>query len=380
MTRIAFFGHDAGDAAVRRRVAAFHDTGYDVTGFMMRRGEDAPREWANIDLGQTHDAAYWQRLAAIRAGVKVTEQYAEQLRSATLIYARNLDMLICAMWAQRALGLDLPVIYECLDVHHLLTRRDPLGLVLRRIERRLIRKTRLLVFSSPAFEREFFQKHYAGLYTPYLLENRLIEHGKLPARPALTAPQTGRLRIGWFGVLRCKRTLHMLAEVARRFPEHIEIVVAGIPAATQVPEFEEIVSAADNITFLGKYQSPEDLEKLYGQVDLVWAGDYYQAGHNSRWLLPNRIYEGGYFNVPAIAPDETETGKWLIDREVGFTVSEPVEEALPTLVAALLEDTELITCRQRRLGELERPVFVQPRDEMQRLIETALDTQRLSVA
>ena len=40
MTRIAFFGHDAADAAVRRRVQGFRDDGLDVVGFTMRRRDD----------------------------------------------------------------------------------------------------------------------------------------------------------------------------------------------------------------------------------------------------------------------------------------------------------------------------------------------------
>ena len=65
MTHIAFFGHDAGDAAVRKRVAGFKREGMTVTGFMMRRGEEEARDWENIDLGRTFDAAYFQRIQSI---------------------------------------------------------------------------------------------------------------------------------------------------------------------------------------------------------------------------------------------------------------------------------------------------------------------------
>ena len=61
MIRVAFFGHDAGDAAVRRRVRAMQDDGLSVRGFMMRRQSDVVTEWENIDLGQTRDGAFVQR-------------------------------------------------------------------------------------------------------------------------------------------------------------------------------------------------------------------------------------------------------------------------------------------------------------------------------
>ena len=50
MTKVAFFGHDSGDAAVRRRVRAMCDGDVTVVGFMMRRQNKAPPEWENIDL------------------------------------------------------------------------------------------------------------------------------------------------------------------------------------------------------------------------------------------------------------------------------------------------------------------------------------------
>jgi hypothetical protein len=34
--------------------------------------------------------------------------------------------------------------------------------------------------------------------------------------------------------------------------------------------------------------------------------------------LPNRLYEGGYYNSPTIALSGTETGDWLMARKTGF--------------------------------------------------------------
>ena len=70
MTRIAFFGHDAADAAVRRRVQGFRDDGLDVIGFTMRRRDDVRTDWDNVDLGRTFDGAYRQRIESIFSGAK----------------------------------------------------------------------------------------------------------------------------------------------------------------------------------------------------------------------------------------------------------------------------------------------------------------------
>ena len=66
MTRIAFFGHDSGDAAVRRRVRAFRDDGFDVIGFTMRRRDEVTTEWQNVvaDLSK-QDRFFFLALAPI---------------------------------------------------------------------------------------------------------------------------------------------------------------------------------------------------------------------------------------------------------------------------------------------------------------------------
>ena len=98
---LAYFGHDAGDAAVRRRVQALGDDGIQVTGFMMRRGEVTATPWQNVDLGQTHDGAFLQRARQIFAGAGIAAKHRDELAQADVICARNLDMLACAFLAKR---------------------------------------------------------------------------------------------------------------------------------------------------------------------------------------------------------------------------------------------------------------------------------------
>ena len=133
MTRIAFFGHDAADAAIRRRVRGFLDDGLQVTGFMMRRRDPGALDCEHVDLGETRDGAFMQRIWQVFAGARRAAADRARLAAADVIYARNLDMLACAFLARRHAGLVTPVIYESLDVHRLLTRSDLVGKAMRRL-------------------------------------------------------------------------------------------------------------------------------------------------------------------------------------------------------------------------------------------------------
>ena len=88
-----------------------------------------------------------------------------------------------------------------------------------------------------------------------------------------------------------------------------EIVMHGMPALTEIPDFHHRIQGLTNVDYHGRYRAPEDLARIYAGLDLVWAGDFMEAGYNSVWLLPNRLYEGGYYAVPPIAPAGTQTAQ-----------------------------------------------------------------------
>ena len=371
---IAFFGHNAGDAAVRRRAVAFQRAGFRVTGYMPHRGDIAAPAFDWIDLGETHDNDYSHRIRSIFAGARIAARQPEGLRSANVLYARNLDMLALAARARRALKLSTPLVYECLDVHHRLTGTSLPARALRVLEQRLLRQCALLVVSSPRFVAEHFDVHYPGLIRSFLVENRLIEgdaFGPRPNAPRPVPPMSEPLRLGWFGNLRCRRSLDLMKMLATRYPDRLQIELRGYPAPGVFDNFEGEIAPFDNISFHGRYRAPDDLETIYSGIDAVWAGDWYEAGANSLWLLPNRIYEGGYFATPALAPAGTETGAWIERMEAGFTLDEPVDQSLVGKIGDLLDNRAALRAVQERLIAQERSVFVETPETVQALVASA---------
>jgi len=376
-SHIVFFGHDAADAAIRRRMHSFAQDGCNAVGFMMRRKAPKPTEWTNIDLGQTQNGAFAQRIAMIFKGADRAVAEGEQaLRAADVFYARNLDMLASAFLAKRKLKLKTPVIYECLDVHRLMVGTGAVARILRFVERRLLKRCAGLVVSSPGFLKHYFEVHHKGLYHAHLVENRLVSGADYGPRPTETLSAVDRpLQLGWYGILRCSRSLNLLAGLADKLGDSIEIHLYGKVATNEIPDFDAVVARRKNMFFAGAYKSPEDLATIYQASDLVWAGDFMEAGYNSVWLLPNRLYEGGYYATPAIAPAGTQTGIWLEAHKCGFTIKEPLEETLPELVQHLQGHSEEIKQRQEALLDLPSETFIQPHGEMGSIIAHVLQSR-----
>jgi succinoglycan biosynthesis protein ExoL len=257
-----------------------------------------------------------------------------RLRSALadvdVVMARQLELLTIAARARRRLAPKATLVYECLDIHRLMISRGAVGWAMRLLEDRLLGQCQLLVVSSAGFVREYFSKFHRSLPPALILENKVLsqEIGDTSALRALGSPPAPPWRIGWFGNVRCRRSLIMLSELTRLLPGKVEVVIRGRPAYTAIPDFDQTVAAHPGITFLGPYNRSGDLPRIYGTVHFAWAFDFFEAGGNAEWLLPNRIYEASIFGVVTLALASVETGRWLAEHGVGALLSEPLESSL----------------------------------------------------
>ncbi|BDA83385.1 glycosyl transferase family 1 [Aureimonas sp. SA4125] len=339
MLHILYLVHDLDDPAVRRRVMMLVFGGAEVTLAGFRRSNLPVREIAGIqpiDLGSTADGKFVQRLMAISAaGLQLGRRLAS-VRAPDIIIARNLEMLALANRARSLFGGSAPIVYECLDIHRLLLRDDAVGRSMRSVERRLLRNASLLITSSPAFLREYFAQRQEANLPTFLLENKVLSLGEGDAPAGSTAADfDAPMRIGWFGALRCRKSLALLSDFTRQMRGRCEVTLRGRPARSEFADFEAQVAAEPYLAFQGPYRNPEDLAAIYAAVHFVWAIDFFEAGLNSDWLLPNRLYEGCGHGVVPIAMAGTETARFLAEHEMGLILDEATPEALVRLMSSI---------------------------------------------
>lgn len=326
MLRILYLVHNLSDPAVSRRVAMLEAGGAEVTlaGFRRDAVPEAMQGAAPIELGRTQDGRFTQRLASVAAAAMVLAGKLRHVARPDVIIGRNLEMLALANRARTVLGADIPLVYECLDIHRLLLDPGPVGKAMRGAERLFGRDAALLVTSSPAFVREYFDRFGQSAAPVALLPNKVLELGAPhAASPKAAPPSNGEpWRIGWFGALRCARSLDLLAAFTRRAGGRFEVVLRGRPAYREFPDFDRFVAAEPHIRFAGPYRNPDDLAAIYGAVHFCWAIDFFEEGLNSAWLLPNRLYEGCRHGVVPIAIKGTETARFLGERKLGLLLDD----------------------------------------------------------
>lgn len=373
MLRVLYLVHDLSDPAVGRRVAMLRAGGAEVAlaGFRRGGGEpDGAAPHAPIELGRTSDGRFAQRLAAVARAAFLLGAKLKGVARPDIIIGRNLEMLALANRAKAIFGADIPIAYECLDIHRLLLDQGAVGKAMRGAERLFSRNAVLLMTSSPAFVREYFGP-FGQFHAPVaLLQNKVLELSPEPATdPGLAAaPKDGEpWRIGWFGALRCRRSLELLAAFTRRMEGRFEVTLRGRPAYREFEDFEGFVAAEPHLRFAGAYRNPQDLAAIYGQTHFCWAIDFFEEGLNSSWLLPNRLYEGCRFGAVPVAMRETETGRFLAERHLGLLLDDPSVEDLARLLGGI--DTDDYTARRRRILLQDRGNWVNDLGDCRALVD-----------
>ncbi|MGY2735433.1 succinoglycan biosynthesis protein ExoL [Sphingomonas sp. UYP23] len=366
---VGYLVHDLNDAAVERRVGLFVEGGARVRvgGFRRRALPDTVGAAdCVIDLGVTRDMRLVQRIKAIMANLAKPADARRVVVGADVIVARNLEMLAIAVRIRKP---EQRLVYECLDLHRLLLSDGTVGKLLRKIERRLLADVAMIVTSSPAYIEKYFHS-VQGYRKPILLVENKVPRDAPTALPAVRPAHGHPWQIGWFGIIRCRKSLMILASFAAASAGRVEVLIAGRPNLTEIPDFDAIVAASPGFRFTGPYRL-EQLPSLYASVDFAWAVDFYEEGLNSKWLLPNRLYESLAAGVPPLALCAVEVGCWLDRTRVGRTFDDLEAEVMPFLMG--LEPTAYASMREAVAAlPAEKTRFVQ--GESLRIVSTLLGT------
>jgi len=341
---IVFFEPDLTETTTIARIKEAIQGGYHPVVFGFRRGRyniDYVAPWPEIVLGRTQDARYWRRIKALFGALPVILKHRRCVASGAAFLARNLDQLLLALFARFFFNRDAILVYEVVDIQPAFTRQGLRGTLIRHIERRCLKHIDLLIVSSPAFIQHYFAttQRYRGEWL--LLENKLrqsdladactLARGAATPRP----PQPRRWVIGYFGLIRGQATIELIARLAKILPDRVEFVFRGILTTVDHAWFHAMVAETENIRYEGEYTNPDDLAALYGSVDFAWAIDLEDMQCNSRWLLPCRFYEAGFFGVPCLAVRSFEIGRMIDCLDVGWTFDAPLEQALTRFFSSL---------------------------------------------
>lgn len=375
---VTYLAHDLDDPAIWRRVEMLRRGGATVRVAGFRRGQGPLPEPATV-LGRTANGRMVQRVRAILAAWPRIARRVPPPGGPEVILARNLEML--ALGERLARVRKARLVYELLDIHGMMLGQGTVARALRRIEAALMRRAGLVVLSSPAFAARYLGPHGQPELPALLVENKPFARSQAP-RNAAPAPggleEGGPLVIGWFGMLRCRWSLEVLDQLTRARPGRFRVVLRGRPALDVMEDFHAVIDANPDLSFLGPYDWPGDLPQIYGEVDVAWLIDRYQAGQNSDWLLPNRLYEGCLNGAVPVVLEGTEVARRVAAWGCGVSVAAPEPEAVAAALSAL--DGAGLARRRAAVAAILRTALEMDEAECRRLTAAICGTAAVPLA
>lgn len=335
MKKVVFVINNIQNPRCLKRINEFVDKGYEIKVYAFDRGGEMYDTRITCPIhyikGFSNDLPYLKRLPIIYQGIQgiIRENRSEN----GIYYLFGLE--ICILLA--ILSPASKYIYEESDLTHTYLPSAILRWVFEKIDRWVIRRSLLTVFTS-----EGFRKYHYGDFVP---ANTCIIPNRLPAIIStierIPKEKHDKLTIGFVGHIRFE-SVKSFAETFCRYNTKHEFHFYGDFASLKEQDLFESLKHYGNCFFHGKFSTPYDLPYIYSKIDLVLA-TYDVKYKNVRYAEPNKLYEAIYFETPIIVSEGCFLGEKVKRLNVGYTVDALNE----TKIQVLLDEMSHESIRQK---------------------------------
>ena len=323
----------------KKRIDAFKNNVDELTIVSYYRTKNIEYE-KHHNLGKSFQKHYLRRFLKLILDIPRLSKILYKNPEIDVVYAWNFDIALLFLLATLFSRRNYTFIYEVADIKPILLSKSIVGRTLRKLEQFILNNTNYLCVTSEDFIINYFDKHYKYIANTHLLENKVYPKidSTLIAKSNITRYYS-KWRIGHVGLFRCNTSLQLLLELATRLPKNIEIILAGQPENNVKDVFSKLISL-DNTINLGEYCYPDDLPIIYSKIDIIWSADFSDLSDNSKWLLPNRIYEAGLFKVPQLCfSNNMAICKYINSLKIGWILKEVNIESLLSFFSTLTHES-----------------------------------------
>lgn len=351
------------DSYYRKRIEKLSEIGVHCAVLGFERNHYPGKAWdmQTTSLGNMQHGRYFRRIGILLRSVFRIRKAA---KNQDAIYAYNLDILMISWLATRFQPGEIKIIYDVADIRAILAEKGFISVVLRALERFLLKKTAVVVVASPAYIDGYFKSIQQVDNTYFVIENK-VDKSSLPDQTEFVQPDSKKetITIGYYGMLRCERSLHVLKELIENSDGRIRLLLRGIFLNTG--SFEEEFKKLEYAHYGGPFVYPDDMNEMFGAADLIW-GAHFQTKPNKKWAIVNRFYQACYFKRPLIVQAGSQNAS-LVNR---FRIGLDIDLANP---GQAIRDIQNISCSQidewqKNMKEIPEDVYTFT-DEHEKFIE-----------
>jgi len=314
-----------------KRIDEFVSKGYQVKAYGFKRDVDVSNKSKYLDieiLGSfKNNLSYYKRCAIIYKGIKKVLK--ETNAQDSIYYLVGLDV---AMFFR--LQTKKHYIFEEADLVHTNIKAKAIKDGYERIDKYIIKHSVLSAFRSEGFVRYHFGENVPE--NVHVIANRLNVAIKnfevLPKEPV----DMKHLKIGYVGFIRYRSILNFAKVFCEYFPQH-EFHFYGTFTTEQNEKAFSVLKDCKNCHFHGSFKSPDELNKIYSQIDLVLS-TYDVSSENVRYAEPNKIYEAIYFETPIIVSSGTFLANKVKRLGIGYDIDAKSVDEIVKFVESLKSD------------------------------------------
>lgn len=360
MSKIVFIVQQLSQPRCIKRIEHFRNMGYTckVYGFNNGLYEDNLK---NLDFKIEEEWRINKGLSKLKKIIlyrKYIKEVTKQIDGNDILYTFGFEIgsIVSFMWKHK-------YIYEEADVSASRIKNKLLRESLLKIDRRIIKKSILTIFTSEGFPNYIFDSNNPYDHKTIFIHNKLHESFYFSLRPKSTKFDVSSIKFGFVGLIRYPNTIVRFAEViAKHFPSH-EFHFFGEAENNVLDNFDW--SSYSNIKFHGKFKNPEDLASIYSKIDINVVC-YDPSSINVRIAEPNKLYESIYFNTPIVVSQDTFLCNRVKNLEVGFCINALSDSSIITFVNSI-EEEKLKSIQEKCSSISENDLINNPDIDMQKI-------------
>lgn len=315
-----------------KRIDEFVSRGYQVKAYGFKRDVEVPNKSRYVDIeilgNYKNNLSYYKRCSIIRNGIKRVIRDTEWIDC--VYYLVGLDV---AMFFR--LQTKKAYFFEEADMVHTNIKVKAIKNIYECIDRSIIKHSLLSAFRSEGFIRYHFGENVPN--NVCVITNRLNVSIKdfdvLPKKDI----DINHLKIGYVGFIRYSSILNFAKVFCKNFPQHEFHFYGTFPSEETKKRFSELESY-NNCFFHGSFKSPDELNRIYSQIDMVLSS-YDISAENVRYAEPNKIYESIYFETPIVVSSGTFLAQKVERLGIGYDINAMDDESIVAFVESLTHES-----------------------------------------
>lgn len=311
--KVVFFLASLSQPRCIKRIKSLHDAGYDVEVYGYYRGfydvnvfpeSISVINWGNIKSGEGYFAKF---IRNIRNILKVVKSYRND---DVLFYAFGFDLaFVVSIFCKKR------YIYESSDLLYTYFHSKYLISFFKKLDKIIIRRSYYTCFTSEGFARYLYPVDRPD--NIIIQPNRVSPYFRDVERIPILLKQRNGLVFSYIGAFRSPNTVFRFARlIGERYPQH-KFYFYGDSNLTYLAK--DLSEKYSNIKYFGSFKSPEDLQGIYKNIDVVVAC-YDTKDVNEQIADPNKLYEAICFCKPIVVTSNSFLADQVNKLKVGFTI------------------------------------------------------------